>query len=342
MHPADRDRSLLAAPPGLPPRARERRRRQRRERLPVLSEQLGLGRAESVVALALAQVEAVLEQPAVERADVAERRDGDEEVPPVAADLVLDAALLVARVGIGEGVVESVVGREAAEELRCPHLPADAPADLGGVVEDRPPGRAADELEDVAEPLADALGRLAPEDPGEPDVGVREGDRQVLAPGDHAAGPEVRLAEVDLDLAGQPSRRQESLGVPAVALAGRLLAAAPDVALHGGVAARVALLVAKTHVDPRRRVALLAPVPAVVVEPGVDRLLVWREGLALVLAAPRGLGRQVLHPGVLPDRRLRRADRPRNRGDRLAAPCPLAYILYLVHADHSSLALLTS
>lgn len=39
------------------------------------------------MALALAQVEAVFEQPAAERADVVERRDGDEEVPPVAADL---------------------------------------------------------------------------------------------------------------------------------------------------------------------------------------------------------------------------------------------------------------
>ena len=57
---------------------------------------------------------------------------------------------------------------------------------------------------------------------------------------------------------------------------------------------------------------------------------------------PREGGEPDLHPGVLPDRRLRRADRPRDRGDRLAAPCPLAYILYLVHADHSSLVLLTS
>ena len=171
---------------------------------------------------------------------------------------------------------------------------------------------------------------------------MREGDRQVLAPGDHAADPGVRLAEVDLDLAGRPSRRQEPLGVPAVALAGHLLAAAPGVAPRGGAAARVALLVAEPHVGPRRRVALLAPVPAVVVEPGAGRLLVWREDLALGPSPPRGLGRQALHPGVLPDRRLRRADRPRDRRDRLAAPRPLAYILYLVHADHSPLALLTS
>ena len=45
---------------------------------PVLSEQPGLGRAEPVAAFALAQVEAVLGQPAVERAGVVERRDGDE------------------------------------------------------------------------------------------------------------------------------------------------------------------------------------------------------------------------------------------------------------------------
>lgn len=84
-------------------------------------------------------------------------------------------------------------------------------------------------------------------------------------------------------------------------------------ALHGGVAVRSALLIAKSHVDPRRRVALLAPVPAVVVEPGVDRLLVWREDLALGPAPPRGLGRRVLHPGALPDRRLRRSS-PQLRG----------------------------
>ena len=136
--PADRDRSPLVAPPGLPPRARERRRRQRRGRLPVLSEQLGPGRSEPAAALALAQAEAVLERPAVERAGVVERRDGDEQVPPVAADLVLDVALLVARAVVGEGAAEPAASREAAEEPRCPRLPADAPNDLGGVVEDRP------------------------------------------------------------------------------------------------------------------------------------------------------------------------------------------------------------
>lgn len=225
--------ALLVARPGLPPRARERGRRQRRERVLVLPEQPGLGRAEPVVALARAGVEAVPEQPAVGRGDVVVRRDGHEEAPPVAPDLVLGVALLVARVGVGEGVVGPVVRREAPEELREPGLAPDAPADLGGVVEDGPPRHAAGELEHVAEPLADALRGLAPEHLGGPHVGAREGDGRALAPGEDATHPEVRLPEADLDLAGQPARRKEALGVPAVTLPGHLLAAAPGVAARG-------------------------------------------------------------------------------------------------------------
>ena len=167
-----------------------------------------------------------------------------------------------------------------------------------------------------------------------PDVGVREGGGEVLPPGEHAPHPGVGLAEVDLDLSGQPARRQEALGVPAVALAGHLLPALPRVALHGGVRALVAPLVPEPHVHPHGRVALLAPVPAVVVEPGVDRLPVRREQLALRLLPLRRLGRQVLHPGVLPGRRLRDADRPRNRGYRFPDSRPSAHVLYPVHADH--------
>lgn len=121
-----------------------------------------------------------------------EGRHRHERVPAVASGLVLDVALLVARVGVGEGVVEPVVRGEAAEEFREPDLGADPPADLGGVVEDRPAGDASGELEHVAEPLADALGGLAPEGLGGSHVGVREGDGAVPAPGDlHSDGGTV-------------------------------------------------------------------------------------------------------------------------------------------------------
>jgi len=159
------------------------------------------------------------------KAHVVEGRHRHEQVPAVAADLVIDVSPLVARVGVGEGVAEPVVRGEAAEEVREPGLGADLPADLGGVVdEDRPAGDASGELEHVTEPLADAFGGLTPEDPGGPHAGAREGDGGVPAPGGHAADPEVRLPEVDLDLAGQPAQGQVTLGVPADALLGYLLA----------------------------------------------------------------------------------------------------------------------
>lgn len=73
------------------------------------------------------------------------------------------------------------MGGEAPERRRGPRLGADAPAHLGGVVEDGARRHAADELEHVPGPLADALGGLAPQDLGEADVGVREGHRQEVA-----------------------------------------------------------------------------------------------------------------------------------------------------------------
>ena len=99
-------------------------------------------------------------------------------------------------------------------------------------------------------------------------VGVREGGGQVLAPGEDAMHPEARLADAGLDLAGQPARRKEALGVPAAALPGHPLAATPHAAPHGGVGPLVAELVAEPHTRPHGRVALLAPVLAVITGPG--------------------------------------------------------------------------
>ena len=216
----------------------------------------------------------------------------------------LDVALLVARVRVGERVVEAVVGGEPSEHLAQPDLSAHPPPDLGGVVEDGPRGHAAHELEHVAEPLAHALRRLAPEHLGEPDVGVREADREVPPPRYDAPHSEVRLPEVDLALAGKPAELQVPLRVPGVPLLRHLLAPALHVALHGRVAPAVALLVAQADEDPGGRVPLLPPVAAVVQEPGVDRRLVGLQQLALRDAPPRARGGEVLHPQVLPHRGL--------------------------------------
>ena len=75
-------------------------------------------------------------------------------------------------------------------------LAPDVYADLGGVVEDHPAGDDSGEIEDVAEPLADAPGGLAAEDPGGPHVGVRESDGGVPAPGDqHSDGGAVYMTD---------------------------------------------------------------------------------------------------------------------------------------------------
>ena len=157
----------------------------------------------------------------------------------------------------------STVG-EASEEVRGPVLAPDAPAELGGVVVDRPTGDASGELEHGAEPLADALGGLAPEGLGGPHAGAREGDGGAPAPANHAANPETRLPEVHLGLAGQPAELQVPLHVPGVPLLRHLLAPAPRVALRGGVGTAVALLVAQADEDSGGRVPLLPPVVAVV------------------------------------------------------------------------------
>ena len=232
-------------------------------------------------------------------------------------------------------MVEPVVRGEPAEELGHPGPRADAPADLGGVVEHRAPGHPTHELEHVPETPADALGGLAPEHLREADAGMREGSRQVLPPDGDAPHPEVRLAEVDLALAGEPAELQEALGVAPVALLGHLLAPEPHVAPRGGVGALVAALLPQPGVHLRRGMALLAPVAEVAVEPRIYVRDMWGEQLAPRSAPPRALRGQVLHPQVLPDGGLRHPGLPRDRGDGLAPPTPSSYILYLAHADHS-------
>ena len=106
--------------------------------------------------------------------------------------------------GVGEAVVQPVVRGEPAEERRGPGLGADPAADLGGVVEDGPQRHAPEDLEDVAEPLANALRGLSPEDLSEPHVGVRESHHEEVPALDDAPHAEVGLPEVDLALSGQP------------------------------------------------------------------------------------------------------------------------------------------
>lgn len=164
---------------------------------------------------------------------------------------------------------------EAAEQLGGDDLRADPPADLGGVVEHGSQRHPSQELEHVPEPLADALGGLAPEHLRQPDVGVRERHHEEVAAPRDAARAGVRLPEVDLALAGQPVEQQEPPLPAGVELGRQLLPPPPHVPLHGGAGALEAPLLDEPVVDPPGRVALLVPAAPVLQEPRVDQL---REG----------------------------------------------------------------
>ncbi len=206
-HPPPAARMPGRTPRGRPARRARRTRRprppwRRRGRRAVRLEEPRIGDAPAVARLAVREPRARAEQPPVVGPRVPDLRDRDEQVAPERADLVPRGPLLVPRAGVGEAVVEPVVSGEPAEERRGPNLGPDPAANLGGVVEDGAQRHAAEELEHVPEPLADAPRGLAPEDLGESGGGARERDRGEVAAGDDAAHAEVRLAEVNLDLAG--------------------------------------------------------------------------------------------------------------------------------------------
>lgn len=157
--------------------------------------------------------------------------------------------------------------REAAEQLGGDDLRTDLPADLGGVVEHGPQRHAPEELKDVAEPLADALGGLAPEHLREADVGVRERHREEVPALHDAAHAEAGLPEVDLALPGQPVEQQKPLRLARVRLGGQLLAPPLHVPLHSGAGALEAALGDQAVVDLLCGVALLEPAAPVLQEP---------------------------------------------------------------------------
>ena len=198
---------------------------------------------------------------------------------------------------------------ERREQLRGPDLVADPAAHTGGVVEHDAGRHAADVAEHGHEPLAHALGCLAGEDLREADVGEREVADQVVHALLDAHDPEVGLAEVDLHLAGAPFEVQVLVALVLVGLLVRL-----DVALHGAVRPVEPALAHEALVDPLGGVPLLVPVPAVLLQPRVDRRLVGVE-----LRRPRfldgDLRREVVLPDVLAHGRLRDPCFSRDLGD---------------------------
>lgn len=187
---------------------------------PVLHEQLRFWLPLDPVRL-VGQPHAPVEERPVVALGAADGRDGHEQVAPDHANLVLDAALLVARVRVAEREVEPVMRGARLEEPRRAHPAAHAAAHAGGVVEHYARWHAADVLEDVLQSLADALGVLSREHLGESDVGERERQHEEAQPAPEPVDIEVRLAEVGLGLAWLP--HEVEVAAPGLAPLGALL-----------------------------------------------------------------------------------------------------------------------
>lgn len=196
------------------------------------------------------------------------------------------------------------------EGLRGPEPVAALAADPGGVAEHYPGRHAAEELEDVAEPLADALGVLAGEQ-------LRDGGVGARGPALPGAGP---------GLAGGPAEVEEAPGG-----GGDLGAHALDEPAHGPVGRLAAALVAEPLVDALGAVPLLVPAPGVLLEPPPHHGLVGVDAaLPPGLGAGRGRG-QVGLGQVLADRGLGAPGGPGDLGHAVAPPPHLPHLLDFVH-----------
>ena len=232
------------------------------ERHLVLDEQGALLLAPCPMVL-LGQRHAAVEQAFVEALTCVEGRHGHEQVAPDESHLVLDGSLLVPGIWVAEGEGEAVMGGEGGEELRCPDVVADAPADARGVVEHYPGGHAADVLEYVLESLAYALRVLPGEHLGQPDVGERKGEHEVAQAAPYAHHVEIGLSEVRLRLARRPNQVQEALLADA-----ELLLEPADIVPDGRVGDLRPLFRHQALPNALGRMALLVPALGILFQPG--------------------------------------------------------------------------
>ena len=205
----------------------------------------------------------------IERREIRNRRDGNEQVSPGVAYLILYVSFLVAFARIAEIRLKAVVEFEAREAVRQDALRSlQNLNDRGGeVVETNPERNASDTLKDPLQPFQQAFLILGRENLRVGVVGIRKRHRQGVS---FLALPlrvvVKELPEVRLRAAFRRVQRQPFLSRH---LHRTLLPA--HVPLHAGVAALIALLVPQTLVDPHRRVPLFPGNLPVRFQPRVNR-----------------------------------------------------------------------
>ena len=308
---------------GQPPHGVEGRGGQRRHRGEVLGHRLRDGPAVAAAGRGVGvDAGAAGREPGVELGERGRLGHRDQQVPPQEAHGVLDGPLLVARVRVAVPARAAVVRAEPREEVRLRDDPAEPSARLGGVVEHERRRGAADLLEDLAEPVAQALGALGHPRDAEPRVGVGEREDQQL---ERDAPPRQHGLEVPVvGLRGPRGPLQLEEPVP-----GRRPPAPPlrHVAAHARVGPLVAALGDHPVVDAPCGVALLARGTQVACEHRVDPLLVARERGPRPRGRERRRRRHVLHVGVLGHGVATHAELAGDPGPGDAPRVHLAYIM---------------
>jgi hypothetical protein len=177
--------------------------------------------------------------------------DGHEEVASGIANQALNLALVVALARSAEAVEEQVMRLQFGKAARA--LAAAVAQDpnhrqFGVVIQDRDrhPAEVGERRRVSVEKGFAALGRIGFEEAG---IRVRQVQAEDVNDLTHAPNHRDRLAEVGLGLAGGMGERDKHLLGP-----GALLA---HIVLHDRVAAREAVLVAQTLINPLGRVPLL-------------------------------------------------------------------------------------
>ena len=298
---------VLVGPAALPSDRVERGGRQRHQRRAILPEHVPDGGAPAVMPRRGGQrIASVEHDPSELRVGLGLQRR-DHEVAAEEPDRVLHRAFLPTGIGVAEPRVDAVVREERVEHRGERHLAPRVPASrAGGVVHDDHGRDAADVLEHLDQPVAQAFRVLPGQARHVPHVRMGERDDQAVVVHELAGDAGLRHTEIDLRDAGRP----DELAVP-VGTAPVRLAPASHVPQRRRVLAVVAGLRAEPVVHAFGGMALLARQHAVGLEPSVDQCRVRVD-----LGAPAPVhGRfrgHVVHISVFRDRGAVHVQSPRD------------------------------
>ena len=202
----------------------------------------------------------------VQRAKIRCHRHRHHKAPPHEADQPFDFTFVVTLAGTPKLVLEQIMALQGAEHLAaCPRPVAQYPRhrQSGVIVQDRA-RHAAKERKRFDVPITKRLGNFGRIGLEERRVAVRQIHAEIMVPHQLAIDDRIRLAKIDLSMAGPMAQRHEHLA-RAPLLQRHILA-------HDGLAARKSALIAQPFKNTDHGVVLLGVNGAIVVQDLVDEI----------------------------------------------------------------------